>query len=71
MTEEMKKVAAEICRCISCDSCNGTGSIRYLSNQFDDDDTETCDVIGSGGISGACDRCQLLSEMEDDARVRS
>lgn len=73
MTEEMKRVAAEPCHCVSCGDCGGSGSIwvdfkgRYLGNYRSDDfdEMEPCDTCGGSGTSETCDRCQLLEEMED------
>lgn len=65
MSEARDKVAAEPCLCILCANCNGTGSIRYSTNQFDEDETEPCDDC-HGGITDVCDRCQLLEEMEHE-----
>jgi hypothetical protein len=63
MTDAMKKVADEPCQCVRCDDCKGTGNIRYSSNQFDEDDTEPCDMC-RGGISEVCSRCELLEDMD-------
>ena len=74
MTDEMKKVAAEICHCVSCQDCDGQGHYyvdlrgQYIgANRCDDlSDSETCDGCGGSGLSETCDRCQLLEEMDQD-----
>lgn len=73
MTEEMTRVSAEPCRCVSCPNCDGRGSYavnmrgQYIgpSRTDDLDDLETCESCGGSGITETCDRCQLLEEMAD------
>lgn len=75
MTEAMKKVSDEPCRCVNCHDCNGSGSIwldfrgRYLgSSRCDDlDELEICESCGGCGIVETCSRCEMLEEMDDDA----
>lgn len=74
MTEQMKTVAAEPCRCVPCGDCGGTGNVwfdfrgRYLGNHRSDDldDLEPCDSCGGSGITETCDRCQLLNDMDHE-----
>ena len=71
MTEDQKKVAAEQCHCVPCDSCGGTGTVFYavggnfLGNHRGDDlDTmEPCEECHNG-IVESCSRCDLLEEMD-------
>lgn len=74
MTDEMKRVAAEPCRCVTCWDCKGSGSYwvdwrgHYVGNRGDDlDEMEYCDSCGGSGITETCDRCQLLDEMDNQA----
>jgi hypothetical protein len=63
MTEAMKKVSAEPCRCITCSFCGGSGRERcgdYMGM------SEPCEECGGRGIVECCDRCQLLEEMDDE-----
>lgn len=72
MTEEMEKVAAEPCHCVSCGECDGNGRIwldfsgRYLGNHRRDDldQMDSCDSCGGSGIVETCSRCELLDELE-------
>lgn len=74
MTEGMKRVSAEPCRCVSCPDCGGKGSYavdmrgRYVGPYLTDDldDLETCESCGGCGITETCDRCQLLEEMDHE-----
>lgn len=76
MTEEIKRVEAEPCRCVPCADCEGSGSYwvdswgRYTGQHRSDDldEMEPCDTCGGSGISETCDRCQLLTEMDYEVR---
>jgi hypothetical protein len=48
------------CRCVSCSTCRGTGRLS-----MEDDYSISCDEC-DGGITETCDRCQLLSEYEQE-----
>lgn len=70
--EAIRKVESEPCRCVTCDSCGGTGSIwvdlhgNYLGRHRSDDmdNPEPCEECRNGVVE-VCERCQLLEEMED------
>lgn len=58
MTEEMKRVSAEACTCVSCPDCGGSGSYyvdhrgHYLgAHRSDDlDEHEYCENCGGSGV---------------------
>jgi DnaJ-class molecular chaperone len=45
--------------------CLGSGVVRS-ENPIADYDLDPCEGCGGSGIVEACDRCQLLTEMEYD-----
>ena len=70
------QLEAQPCECVSCESCNGSGSIwfdiggRYRGkNRCDDlDEMEFCDSCGGSGTIEVCDRCAQLMDYEEDTR---
>jgi DnaJ-class molecular chaperone len=58
-------VLGEPCRCVWCGECLGSGVVRS-ENPIADYDLDPCEGCGGSGIVEACDRCQLLTEMEYD-----
>lgn len=61
-----------LCRCVYCAECNGTGSIwldmlgHYLGNHRSDDmdELERCEECDGSGIVEECEACQALEETE-------
>ena len=71
--EMAEKIAAEPCKCVSCSSCGGTGSVwftfdgKYLGNHRSDDldELERCEECHAG-IVELCARCETLAELEQE-----
>ncbi len=64
---------ANACRCVSCATCRGTGSItvdmggHVISTRMDDlDIVEPCDDCGGTGITEECDACREAWEQDHD-----
>ena len=55
------QLEAQPCECVSCESCNGSGSIWF-------DIMEFCDSCGGSGTIEVCDRCAQLMDYEEDTR---
>ena len=62
--EQIKVLKAEPCRCEQCGACFGQGDIR-MSPMDDLSEMETCEKCSGYGIL-QCDRCQLLSDLDDE-----
>lgn len=74
MSDEQARIEAEPCRCVTCSSCCGLGTIRVSYDGAgrtcepygdDLDDLEMCEEC-HGGIVEVCDRCRLLEEMDQE-----
>ena len=60
------------CKCVLCDSCNGTGNVwftfdgKYLGNKRSDDldELERCEDCEGSGITEMCDECCQSEEDE-------
>ena len=64
MSEDRERIAAEPCKCAKCSLCGGSGV--YSGMHGCPDWSEPCEDCGGSGIDEACDRCQLLTEMDHD-----
>ena len=65
----VKDLEAQPCKCVYCDACYGSGSIRVFFGRVSIDDLanlEECPSCNGRAITEVCDRCQQLEEWEQD-----
>ena len=63
---QMAQVEKEVCHCIRCGECMGSGSIRVDCDGWPEWDLETCETCGGDGVAELCDRCILLRDLDYD-----
>ena len=49
--------AGNVCRCVSCPSCRGTGQQEYDTGSYPEWDLETCDECEGTGTIEQCAAC--------------
>ena len=50
------------CECVSCHDCNGMGFVSVPTEDYPEDDVETCPTCRGSGVT---ERCESCCDMED------
>jgi DnaJ-class molecular chaperone len=57
-------VAAEVCKCVHCSFCRGSGRDPYDEVGMGSD--SPCEECGGSGIVEVCGRCEYLEELDHE-----